>query len=134
MSPFYTCVPKNNNQIIYGFSDTRWDVFHHFGPFSDLLPTPMDPENNILQKMKDTWRYCLFANVYHWLNQMIVWLLVLWSATDRFFCHFRSFELEPSAWALNLSLESEPELEPWAWALSLRPELEHWALAFNNWL
>ena len=40
-------------------------IFSHFGPFFVLLPLPRNPKNQNFEKMKDTWIYHHFTQVYH---------------------------------------------------------------------
>ena len=51
---------KNHNHMMYGSSDTEWNILGHLLPFNP----PMDPENQNFQKnRKKTWRYYYFTNI-----------------------------------------------------------------------
>ena len=74
----------------YGAQQTEF--FCHAGPFFALLPPYGSRKSKFWKNEQHIWRYYHFTNVHHKLKSVILCMVpVIWSATDKFFCHFGSF-------------------------------------------
>ena len=85
---------KNHNYMMYGSSDTEWDMhifFCHFGPFFTHLPHHQQYAKSKFWKDK---KYREILLVYNSVPQMtIISCMVseIWITTNRIFCHFAQF-------------------------------------------
>ena len=68
-------------------------IFCHYGPFFALYPPlpPMDPENQNFEQMKKALEDIILQIFTINDSHMIYIVFQIWSASDKFFCHFRPF-------------------------------------------
>ena len=116
---FYTCVPINEDHMIYGSWDIRHDGqslivilghFWHFDPPNNLKIKILKKKKN---KNKNSWRYYHFTLVYHKWQLYDVWFLIQ-SAIVRIFYHFvLFFVLLPPRNPENQNVEKKEKNTVW---------------------
>ena len=88
---------KNHNYMMYGSSDTEWDmhIFFFFfvilGHFLPIYHTTNNTQNQNFEKIKNTWRYYWFTTVYHKWQSYHVWFLRYGLLRTEFFVILHNF-------------------------------------------